>query len=105
MCSFLDEVRAKKAIWKPDPEEYVAHPLNSFSLIRRLHEDWSYFERYMSQPVGRVHIENIKRLAEGEAPNQVDVNDAMMAIVRLQYYYSLDAANLINGIIDGRQYK
>ncbi|XP_034482234.1 prolyl 4-hydroxylase subunit alpha-2 [Drosophila innubila] len=102
--SFIDEVRSKKIEWEQNAEEYVAHPLNSFSLIRRMHEDWRYFELYMSEPVGKVHTDNVKRLSKEMAPRHVDLDDAMMAIIRLQYYYELDAANLINGLINGRQY-
>jgi len=98
-------VQAKKAEQEQSPEEFVAHPLNSFSLIRRLHEDWSHFELYMSKPVGEVHVENIRRLAREAAPQEVDVKDAMNALVRMCLYYDLNVGNLTKGLIDGRQYK
>jgi len=101
----MNEVHSKKAEQEKNPEEFVAHPLNSFSLIRRLHEDWSYLELYMSKPVGEVHVENIRRLVKEEAPQEVDVKDAMNAFVRIRGYYGLTAGNLTKGLIDGRQYK
>lgn len=33
-------------------EEYLFNPLNGFSLIRRMHNDWPQIELFMTKPVG-----------------------------------------------------
>ncbi|XP_064545418.1 uncharacterized protein LOC135433331 [Drosophila montana] len=100
----LFEVRAKMQHWRADPEAYLANPLNSYALIRRLHEDWSYIEAYMQKPVGSEYAENVNWLFEDYAPTATDLEDAMKAIIRIQDCYDLDAAQLANGLIDGKQY-
>lgn len=40
--------------WKSveNREEYLINPLNGFSLIRRMQNDWPLIELFMIQPVG-----------------------------------------------------
>ncbi|EDW70718.2 uncharacterized protein Dvir_GJ13933 [Drosophila virilis] len=100
----LLEMSAKIQQWRADPEAYLANPLNSFALVRRLHEDWSYIEAYMQQPVGSEYADNVYGLFEDYAPTATDLEDAMKAMIRIQDCYDLEAAQLANGLIDGKQY-
>ncbi|XP_030569303.1 prolyl 4-hydroxylase subunit alpha-1-like [Drosophila novamexicana] len=100
----LFEVSSKIQQWRADPEAYLANPLNSFALIRRLHEDWSYIETYMQHPVSSEYADNVYGLFEDYAPTATDLEDAMKAIIRIQDCYDLEAAQLANGLIDGKQY-
>ncbi|TDG43569.1 hypothetical protein AWZ03_010017, partial [Drosophila navojoa] len=101
---FLAEVSAKRQQWSPDPEAYVANPLNSYALIRRLHEDWSFFEAYMSESVGPAQTANVNKLIEMESPKVEELEKAMEALLYLQSHYDLDAKQLAEGMIDGNKY-
>lgn len=96
-------MRAKRQLWSTNPEAYLANPLNSYALIRRLHEDWSYFEAYMNDAVGSSQAANVNKLIEEEAPKVEQLVEAMETLVRLQTYYDLDVEQLAQGLIDGKQ--
>lgn len=98
-------MRAKRQQWSPDPEAYVANPLNSYALTRRLHEDWSYFEAYISESVGPARVANVNKLIEMESPKVEELDKAMEALLYLQSHYDLDAKQLSEGIIDRNKYR
>ncbi|KAH8328016.1 hypothetical protein KR067_003074 [Drosophila pandora] len=103
--SFLKEVRIKREISKKNPEEFVAHPLNSYSLIRRLHEDWSYFELYLPIVAGASHLENIKNILNTNTVLDMDMEDAAMGISSIEVYYDLESTDIARGFFRGKQYK
>ncbi|XP_017137886.1 prolyl 4-hydroxylase subunit alpha-2 [Drosophila miranda] len=104
MESFLDEVQLKRVPWKHTPEEYVAHPLTSFSLIRRLHEDWSHMEIFMSHRVGLDSLNKIQSILDMAKPTEQDLQDALSGIDAIQSHYDLEPTDIANGVLHGRQY-
>lgn len=50
--SAIAEMRTENEKSQTNPEEYLSNPLNSFALIRRMHEDWVNWELYLRSPVG-----------------------------------------------------
>ncbi|KAH8267881.1 hypothetical protein KR026_009918 [Drosophila bipectinata] len=102
--SFLKEVQAKREISKKNPEEFVSHPLNGYSLIRRLHVDWSYIEAYMSRVVGESYLENIKYILDTNFVTEKDMNNAINGIFSIQLHYALENTDIARGFLMGRQY-
>ncbi|XP_001972834.3 prolyl 4-hydroxylase subunit alpha-1 [Drosophila erecta] len=102
--SFLQEVQSKREISRSNPREFVAHPLNAFSLIRRLHEDWTQSELLMLNQVGLEHLESIKNVLDEAQPTDMDLNDAINGIIALQQFYNLQPGDIANGLLLGQQY-
>ncbi|KAH8334809.1 hypothetical protein KR074_010749 [Drosophila pseudoananassae] len=102
--SFLKEVQVKREISKKNPEEFVLHPLNGYSLIRRLHEDWSYIEAYMSSVVGASYLENMKNILDTNHVTEKDMKNAINGILSIQLHYNLENTDIARGFLLGRQY-
>ncbi|XP_073820428.1 prolyl 4-hydroxylase subunit alpha-1-like [Musca autumnalis] len=80
-----------------DPEKYLHNPLNGFSLIRRMHNDWNNIELFMAKPVGESYIEVIKKYRH-EMPTTNDISEASEAIHRLQTTYDMKIDDVVKGI-------
>ncbi|XP_016955325.1 prolyl 4-hydroxylase subunit alpha-1 [Drosophila biarmipes] len=102
--SFLQDVQSKREISRRNPKEFVAHPLNAFSLIRRLHEDWTHIELYMSEKVGMSHLTAIKNGLDEAQPTDEDLKDAIDGIISLHRFYNLQPADIAKGLLMGKQY-
>ncbi|XP_043649574.1 prolyl 4-hydroxylase subunit alpha-1 [Drosophila teissieri] len=102
--SFLQEVQSKREISRRNPEEFVAHPLNAFSLIRRLHEDWTQVELVMLNQVGLANLQSIENGLDVAQPTDKDLNDAINGIISLQEFYNLQPDEIANGVLMGQQY-
>ncbi|KAI8119596.1 Prolyl 4-hydroxylase subunit alpha-2 [Lucilia cuprina] len=84
-------------------EEYLYNPLNGFALIRRMYNDWPKIELFMSKPVGEVYLEVIRNYRP-EMPTATDLAEASEALNRLQTVYDLRPADMVKGILNGKQY-
>jgi len=87
-----------------DAMSYLSNPVNGLSLIRRLQQDWFKWRGYMDQLVGTVQMRNLDGWRK-DLPKKADLSDACAAIVRIQITYDLKVQDIINGKLDGRQYK
>ncbi|XP_041565258.1 prolyl 4-hydroxylase subunit alpha-2-like [Drosophila elegans] len=101
--SHIDVMRAENEKGRLDPIAYLSNPLNGFSLIRRLYQDWSKWRKYMEQPVGILQIQNLDNLLV-ELPSKLDLWDACAGIIRIQSTYNLGIGDFISGKLDGKQY-
>lgn len=80
-----------------DTENYLSHPLNLFSLMKRLVKDWSYLEEkiiYNSQDFQKK-IDNRKQYFK--FPIKEDLNGAINALLRLQETYNFTTQQIIKG--------
>ncbi|KAH8368643.1 hypothetical protein KR084_002866 [Drosophila pseudotakahashii] len=102
--SFLQDVQSKRDISSKNPEEFVAHPLNAFSLIRRMHEDWTHIELFMSERVGLNHLQAIEKGLDEAQPTDKDLNDAINGILLLNRFYNLQPVDIAKGLLMGQQY-
>ncbi|XP_061396375.1 prolyl 4-hydroxylase subunit alpha-2-like [Musca vetustissima] len=84
-------------------EKYLHNPLNGYSLIRRMHNDWTHIEMYMTRPVGEDHI-NVIRKYRPEMPTSTDITEASEAVYRLQWTYDMEIKDVVSGILNGKQY-
>ncbi|XP_062121609.1 prolyl 4-hydroxylase subunit alpha-1-like isoform X3 [Drosophila sulfurigaster albostrigata] len=83
-------------------EEFLSNPMNSLSLIRQMHADWTHVEKMMQQPVGQKQIDYIRRMNERK-PRLENVEEAMVAMHRLKESYWLNASDIAEGLIDELQ--
>lgn len=97
-------MRAENTKGQLDAISYLSNPLNGLSLIRRLHQDWVGWRKYMAQPVGAHQMRNFDTW-RSELPLKEDFEDACEGIVRIQSTYDLEIPDIIGGGLHGRQYK
>ncbi|XP_060647692.1 prolyl 4-hydroxylase subunit alpha-1-like [Drosophila nasuta] len=83
-------------------EEFLSNPMNSLSLIRQMHADWTHVEKLMEQPVGQKQMDYIRRMNE-RRPRLENVEEAMVAMHRLKESYWLNASDIAEGLIDELQ--
>ncbi|KAH8280052.1 hypothetical protein KR018_002265 [Drosophila ironensis] len=84
-------------------EEYLANPLNAFSLIRRMNRDWLTWQIYMEDPVGLKQVEVIETLRP-QMPTRTDLEEAVTAVDRIQSTYGLKVADIAIGYLNGKDY-
>lgn len=97
-------MRAENEKGRRNAISYLSNPLNGFSLIRRLHQDWINWRKYMEQPVGISQLKAFYSWKD-ELPTERDLWDACEGIARIQSTYDLKVGDFINGNINGKQYK
>ncbi|XP_017000435.2 prolyl 4-hydroxylase subunit alpha-1-like isoform X1 [Drosophila takahashii] len=101
--SQIKVMRSENKKGRQDPISYLSNPLNSFSLIRRLNQDWIKWRKYMEQPAGFSQLINFDSWRD-ELPTQTDLWEACTGVIRIQSTYNLDIAAFVKGKINGKQY-
>ncbi|XP_033164292.1 prolyl 4-hydroxylase subunit alpha-1 isoform X1 [Drosophila mauritiana] len=96
-------MRAENEKGRRNAVSYLSNPLNSFSLIRRLHQDWIQWQKYMEQPVGISQLKAFYSWKD-ELPTERDLWDACEGIGRIPSTYDLKVGDFINGNIKGKHY-
>ncbi|RXG58866.1 Prolyl 4-hydroxylase subunit alpha-1 [Armadillidium vulgare] len=87
------------------PETFLANPLNSYLLIKRLTIDWADLQTVLSgDDVGKAMLTNLTSMAGMlQFPDEEDLSGVAIALMRLQDTYQLDTAQLAEGKILGTQ--
>ncbi|KAH8363551.1 hypothetical protein KR084_011574 [Drosophila pseudotakahashii] len=101
--SQITVMRSENIKGRQDVISYLSNPLNSFSLIRRLQQDWMKWRKYMEQPAGISQMINFDSWRD-ELPTKTDLWEACTGVIRIQSIYNLGIADLVNGKINGKQY-
>ncbi|XP_062121606.1 prolyl 4-hydroxylase subunit alpha-2-like [Drosophila sulfurigaster albostrigata] len=83
-------------------EEFLSNPMNSLSLIRQTHADWTHVEILMEQPVGQKQMDYIRRMNE-RRPQLENVEEALVAMHRMKESYLLNVTDIAKGLLDGMQ--
>lgn len=96
------QARSNKALH--DVENYISNPINAFSLIRRMHEDWQDWKVFMESSVVKSQV-NFFNKARAELPTPADLNEACSSMFRLQKVYNLTVGDMTRGILNGKQYE
>jgi prolyl 4-hydroxylase len=84
--------------------DYIANPLNSYLLIKRLTSDWSYVESLMRNNMADVFLTNISSQRDSnnaKFPDDEDLKGAAIALMRLQDTYRLETRDMAQGKIQG----
>ncbi|KAL7728699.1 hypothetical protein ACLKA6_004075 [Drosophila palustris] len=101
--SFVADMTEENKKANSQTEHYLANPLNAFSLIRRMHQDWTHWQHYMEQPVGEAQVEYLK--GKGELlPSSTDLEEAADSIHRIVGTYDLKVSDMVKGLLNGKQY-
>lgn len=90
MNEYLEEIEEAN----DDPELYLSNPLNSFRLIRHMHQDWVSWQIYMEKAVGEKEVANIERLLE-KLPQELDVQGAAKDVRVVSKFYNYEPAELV----------
>ncbi|XP_073817113.1 prolyl 4-hydroxylase subunit alpha-2-like [Musca autumnalis] len=101
--NLVNQLKAENEKGLQNSEKYLHNPLNGFSLIRRMHNDWTQIEMFMMRPVGEAHL-NVIRKYRPEMPTVTDLTEASEAIYRLQTTYDMEIDDIAEGILNGKQY-
>ncbi|XP_070142882.1 prolyl 4-hydroxylase subunit alpha-2-like isoform X2 [Drosophila kikkawai] len=99
----IQKMRRENKKAQLDAIGYLSNPLNGFSLVRRLHQDWVGWLQYMVQPVGASQIRNLN-FWRSRLPCKEDLHDACEGLVRIQGNYELNITDIIRGKLQGRQH-
>ncbi|EDV90577.1 GH14105 [Drosophila grimshawi] len=100
---YVTEMRAASRKAQQDSVAHLSNPLNSFSLIRRMHEDWIHWQKYMKQPVGQQQVKYLNEQRE-QLPSSTDLQEAAEALYRIHVTYDLKISDMAKGLLNGRQY-
>ncbi|XP_061400915.1 prolyl 4-hydroxylase subunit alpha-2-like [Musca vetustissima] len=101
--SLVSELRAENQKGLDNPEEYLHNPLNGYALIRRMYYDWPNIELFMTDPINSAHVGVIQQLRP-QMPSWTDLTEAAEGIYRLQITYGLDPGDMVQGILNDKQY-
>ncbi|EDV90576.1 GH14106 [Drosophila grimshawi] len=97
----VPRLRAESDKGMTQKEDYISNPLNAFSLIRRMQEDWIDWKVFIEEPVGWSHIFYLAQY-KSELPSPTDLREACEAIQRLKYY-SIAVPILDHALMMGNQ--
>ncbi|TDG43159.1 hypothetical protein AWZ03_010424 [Drosophila navojoa] len=101
--SVIPQMRARSKQALLQVENYISNPINAFSLLRRMHEDWQDWNVFMETSVGQSQV-NFFNQARAELPTSADLYDACATLFRLQVVYELTVKDMTRGILNGKQY-
>ncbi|XP_077448951.1 prolyl 4-hydroxylase subunit alpha-2 isoform X1 [Stigmatopora argus] len=87
-----------------DPEGYLAHPVNAYKLMKRLHSEWSQLESLVLQNPSDGFISNVT-MHRQYFPDAEDEKGAAKALMRLQDTYRLDSEDFSKGRLPGMHSK
>ncbi|KAH8247679.1 hypothetical protein KR038_007951 [Drosophila bunnanda] len=101
--SLVRELRQPLEAAQGMEEEYLSNPLHSFPLIRHMHQDWHYIEKFMKHPMGQDEI-NFLIMKLPELPSLEHAKDAAKAMYRIATTYNATPWEMSEGLVDGLQF-
>lgn len=85
-------------------EEYVANPLNAFSLLRRLQEDWPKWLEYLQGGVTQTAMERMQNLLKNQAAREKDLLQATEGLLHIEQIYDLETSHMAKGLLLNKQF-
>ncbi|KAH8296537.1 hypothetical protein KR054_007594 [Drosophila jambulina] len=101
--SYLEALKRPRYMTPKDRTKFVSDPLKAFGLIRRLHQDWPKLQNYCQKSVGLVHLNAMKEILT-RAPDDHDMNETLKGMHRIETTYDLQAQDIANGLLQGKQF-
>ncbi|XP_077482022.1 prolyl 4-hydroxylase subunit alpha-1-like isoform X2 [Stigmatopora argus] len=83
-----------------DPESFLGHPINAFSLLKRLNRDWGNLDTFLRTNLSTDFFDSLGVGME-KFPNEGDQVGVAEALLRLQDTYVLDTDTLSKGELPG----
>ncbi|XP_034116500.1 prolyl 4-hydroxylase subunit alpha-2-like isoform X2 [Drosophila albomicans] len=100
---FVTGMRKENQLALNQTEHYLANPLNAFSLIRRMQQDWTHWQYYMQQEVGLKQLNFVKEMQQ-LLPTSTDLEEAAASIYRIHSTYDMKVSDIVKGLLNGKQY-
>lgn len=92
----------RKPLRSPEKQEdYVANPLNAFTLLRRLQQDWPKWLAYLAN---QAKMEEMQKLLE-QVPSEKDLKTAIEGLLRIESVYNLETSHMAKGMLLDKQYE
>jgi len=88
-----------KHIETVDAREYIKHPVNAFLAIKRLRQDWQYFQKVADTDHSEDMVTSLRHYIS-MFPTNEDIQGSHDAFLRIQETYSLPSRVLIEGIVE-----
>ncbi|KAG8185445.1 hypothetical protein JTE90_022376 [Oedothorax gibbosus] len=92
-----------KAIYKSaskNVEHFLANPMNSYLLVKRLTTDWKFLRHFVVESTSKNVVYNFTK--EEIFPNDYDLGEAANTVLTLQETYSLNITDLVKGKVAGK---
>lgn len=87
-------------------EEYLANPLNAFSLIRRLQQDWPKWLEYLQGGATQTAIFKMQNLLlTNQASSEQDLLQAAEGLLRIERIYDLETSHMTKGLLLNKQFE
>ncbi|XP_017058434.1 prolyl 4-hydroxylase subunit alpha-2-like [Drosophila ficusphila] len=77
---YINDRRARLADMGNDREEYLGNPVNSYSLLHRLHFDWPRWRKLMEKPLATEQITEMRELLTQIPTKQEFMNSTREAL-------------------------
>ncbi|KAH8369066.1 hypothetical protein KR009_000477, partial [Drosophila setifemur] len=90
----VKEYKEEIAEANEDPELYLSNPINSFRLIRHMHQDWVSWQIYMEKPVAEEQVAKIESLLQGRHI-KIEFQRAAEDVEILTKFYDLKPQELV----------
>ena len=82
-----------------DAEDYVSHPLNTYSLIKRTALDWPAVQNKLFGNETKEKMEKILDSLNEHDVNEMELHGAMQSLLLLSYTYDFNSTELAAGKI------
>ncbi|XP_023168877.2 prolyl 4-hydroxylase subunit alpha-2 isoform X2 [Drosophila hydei] len=98
----LDDAIARQQQSLSDPATYVANPLISLPLVRRMHMDAGKILKYLRQEAGA----DLQRISDYrlDVITEADLEQAAQGLLRTQQFHGLSERDLAQGLPGAKQY-
>ncbi|XP_064550774.1 prolyl 4-hydroxylase subunit alpha-2 [Drosophila montana] len=98
----LDDAIKRQQEARVDAEAYVANPLNSLPLVRRMHMDAGRILKCMKLEPGA----DLQKISDYrlDVISEADQEEAIKGLLRIQQVYELDERHMVHGQLSQKQY-
>ncbi|KAH8280049.1 hypothetical protein KR018_002262 [Drosophila ironensis] len=100
----LEELQKPLKAANGSEEQYLSNPINKYSLMRQMFQDWDIVEKIMEKPVGQEEIEAIEEIREN-LPYPEDLTAALQGVYRIIQTYDQQPNTFAKGQIDKVKYR
>ncbi|XP_016987426.1 prolyl 4-hydroxylase subunit alpha-2 [Drosophila rhopaloa] len=103
MRTFQKEWKTRREQGPADPTTYVANPLISFPLMRRMYTDAPKLMEFARQELGQGPLQKLLE-RDLTSISALEMHMAATGLIRFQGVYGLEASEMANGKLYGTQY-
>ncbi|KAM7360660.1 prolyl-4-hydroxylase-alpha SG2 isoform 2-T2 [Cochliomyia hominivorax] len=96
---FIENVKFQHELAKKDVADYIENPINAFTLIKRIVNDWKDLFEYLKFHEAKLEMETALEEFRNDyqLPDENELKGAIKGLRRLQTIYKLSAEQMANG--------